>query len=337
MQEQGFGHEIHAKAGALTADLPGGLSATVELAGRMGAIVHISGADPETIALLPHQTSIVYVQRALSRFKLPYQITYQPADAKRPGSLYWAPAYRAEGILAVGACSVRVALLDLDGNGKFDFEDSKRGTILGVDIDGDGRFWGAGAWRKTSEIIELCGVPFDVKAIKGDGTLIVFRKSEIRPAAIGKRVPDFTVTDMKGRVIRSSEFRGKVTLIDFWASCCAPCVESLPTIEQMFAGRKNVSLLEWNVDDADFREKAERIVAMKNLSSTQIIRGLGDQDYVWRMLGSIEGAELTPPLYLVIDSNGVITHSSRVFEQVRAAVEQEAAKIGSFPAGSQPR
>src|SRR5208283_1948862 len=52
-------------------------------------------------------------------------------------------------------------------------------------------------------------------------------------AASGNLAPDFTVTDLEGRKLTLSDYRGKVVLLDFWATWCTPCREEIPHFAEM--------------------------------------------------------------------------------------------------------
>src|SRR5262249_49192322 len=53
-----------------------------------------------------------------------------------------------------------------------------------------------------------------------------------RPPRIGTAAPDFTVKDVD-REITLSNLRGKVVVLNFWATWCPPCVEETPSLVQM--------------------------------------------------------------------------------------------------------
>ncbi len=50
----------------------------------------------------------------------------------------------------------------------------------------------------------------------------------------GQIAPDFTLKTLAGETVSLSDFRGKVVLVNFWASWCPPCVAELPTIHQFY-------------------------------------------------------------------------------------------------------
>ena len=53
-----------------------------------------------------------------------------------------------------------------------------------------------------------------------------------RPPRIGTAAPEFTVQDAD-RKVSLSELRGKVVVLNFWATWCGPCVEEMPSLVQL--------------------------------------------------------------------------------------------------------
>src|SRR5260221_8723878 len=82
--------------------------------------------------------------------------------------------------------------------------------------------------------------------------------SDARPAVVGRARPDLQLTPLNGgKGLRMSELRGKVVLLDVWASWCAPCKQELPMLDDM-AGRlrsKGIEIVAVSIDDS--REDAE--------------------------------------------------------------------------------
>ena len=59
-------------------------------------------------------------------------------------------------------------------------------------------------------------------------------------AALLLATPPLALADSKGAVHRLADYRGKVVLVNFWATWCEPCLAELPTIERLrsaFSGR----------------------------------------------------------------------------------------------------
>lgn len=78
----------------------------------------------------------------------------------------------------------------------------------------------------------------------------------------GDAAPPFTLLNLKGESVSLSDFSGKVILINFWASWCAPCVSELPAMERLYQRLKDQGfvIVAIGIDDeeASLREFQQR-------------------------------------------------------------------------------
>ena len=71
------------------------------------------------------------------------------------------------------------------------------------------------------------------------------------PAQTGHLAPDFTVSD-GATTVHLASYRGRVVLLNFWATWCAPCIEEMPSLEELHHSQPDLAVLAVSIDeDAD--------------------------------------------------------------------------------------
>lgn len=58
-------------------------------------------------------------------------------------------------------------------------------------------------------------------------------RSDAPRAEVGERAPTFSSVDLDGGRVRLEDFRGRVVLLNFWASWCSPCTEEFPRLKSV--------------------------------------------------------------------------------------------------------
>jgi thiol-disulfide isomerase/thioredoxin len=79
----------------------------------------------------------------------------------------------------------------------------------------------------------------------------------------GALAPDFVTHDLAGREVRLSEYRGKVLILDFWATWCGPCIASMPHTQEVAAKYADQGVAVLAVCTGDKRMRFEDWVKLK--------------------------------------------------------------------------
>jgi cytochrome c biogenesis protein CcmG, thiol:disulfide interchange protein DsbE len=79
-----------------------------------------------------------------------------------------------------------------------------------------------------------------------------------RQSSPGVALPDLVLSDLEGKAIRTSDYKGRVVLVNFWAAWCKPCAEEIPqfmAIEEKYRSR-GVQVIGISIDDTDAELRA---------------------------------------------------------------------------------
>ena len=126
---------------------------------------------------------------------------------------------------------------------------------------------------------------------------------EILPRPVVGKPYDFSLTDTKGRVIRSAELKGKVVLIDCWATWSGPCTEKLPRLKALYERRRGEGFEVIGLNFDLNRGHADSMVKALGLTWRQVFVPADDRTrFLWK-----QGPELPSyPRSLLIDRQGIL-------------------------------
>ncbi len=79
---------------------------------------------------------------------------------------------------------------------------------------------------------------------------------------IGKAAPELVVTALDGQTFDLAKLKGKVVLVNYWATWCAPCRKDLPKLDAFYRShRRNLAMIGISVDRARDLPKVRKVMA----------------------------------------------------------------------------
>jgi thiol-disulfide isomerase/thioredoxin len=88
---------------------------------------------------------------------------------------------------------------------------------------------------------------------------------------VGALAPDFPATDAAGKPVKVSDFRGKVVILDFWATWCGPCIASMPHTQEVAAHYKDQGVVVLASCTSDTRAKFDAWVNQNQASFPDLL------------------------------------------------------------------
>ena len=131
----------------------------------------------------------------------------------------------------------------------------------------------------------------------------------------GKAAPAFSIKDTQGKDINLSDYRGKVVLLDFWATWCVPCNKEFPYLIKFYQEhyKDDFIILAVNIDNSE--ENMNRFLREQYLDSyvSHKFPVIFDRDKKIPPLYKLESM----PTTIFIDKKGIIRYMHTGFNDAR--------------------
>ena len=141
----------------------------------------------------------------------------------------------------------------------------------------------------------------------------------LKSVAPGKKFIDFEMADADGKMHKLSEYvgKGKVVLIDFWASWCGPCMREVPALVKIYN---------------EYKEKGFEIVGISfDNKKANWMKAREDKGMTWTHLSDLKGwKSLAAPMYgvnsipctMLVDKDGTIIQRNLLGEGLEAKLKE---------------
>lgn len=128
-----------------------------------------------------------------------------------------------------------------------------------------------------------------------------------KTTAVGSMAPDFTLNDINGKPVSLAAYKGKYTLVDFWASWCGPCRQENPTVVKAYNAYKSKGFDILGVSLDEKKDKWEQAVKQDKLTWTHVSDLKGWESDV----AALYGIKAIPMNYLLDRDGKIIARSLR--------------------------
>ncbi len=157
----------------------------------------------------------------------------------------------------------------------------------------------------------------EFKALQSDRRFPNLLKQIKTNSGIGKPAKPFVRTDIAGKTVALELLKGKVILLDFWATWCPPCVAAMPGLQRLYAEFKDKGFEIIGISADSDKKRLDEFLLEKKLPWPLIGDGKGWDDET-RVL---YGVASVPTCYL-IDKKGIVRCFQLQGDELRSAIAE---------------
>lgn len=130
----------------------------------------------------------------------------------------------------------------------------------------------------------------------------IVRESGLKPIAKSAITPKFALKDLFGADRNLEQYRGKVVLVNFWASWCPPCVKEMPSMQRLYKKLKGRPFEILAIDVGEKAPEVTQFVKTMNIGFPILLDPTGEVYHAWKVY--------VYPTNFLIDAGGRIRYGS---------------------------
>jgi peroxiredoxin len=240
---------------------------------------------------------------------------HDPKRAAMVNNLFYYRDYSRVGEASIGGKTYRAMLLDEAATGDFRpaTGDTNSAITLLLDLNNNGKFEGRGESFDVAKPFNIGGTTYEVAGLSASGGTFQFVKSaqtveETKPrpnlVAGAKALPFEAKTTDGDTVHFPDKYKGKLVLMDFWATWCPPCREEVPHLAAAYEKfhAQGLEVLGVSLDQANASEKLAQFTKENHMPWPEVYDG----KYWGSAVAQMYFIESIPHPFLVDGNTGTI-------------------------------
>ena len=211
-------------------------------------------------------------------------------------------------------------------------------AFVACDQDGEmlGSFSGRNWQEAMGNLLLRSGVPLEAAhrpkvVVKPEAFVVPAPRApeaKVERIEVGAMAPDFAMVTTDGKAMKLSDYRGKIVVLDFWATWCGPCVAAMPHVQELADHYRDQGVVVLASCTSDERKKFDDWVAQRTQEFPDVVFAIDpqekSQERASRKLYGVSGI----PQQFVIDKDGKIVAEVSGYMKGEVLLDAALAKAG---------